>query len=113
MNRRLALGPRYALLACTLPSLVFAQGNAAPRPDLFATATEARLDSLYAPLVYIMREGERGVYATLSIAGKRDFLRRFWAKRDPDPRTTRNEAEETFNARLETVNRKFTEHGKP
>lgn len=69
------------------------------------------LDSLYAPLVYIMLESERGIYPGLGISAKRDFLRMFWVKRDPTPGTSRNEAEEGFNARIAYVNKKFSEGG--
>jgi GWxTD domain-containing protein len=84
-----------------------------PRPrDRLDSATEAQLDSLYAPLVYLMREEEQGTYPSLSVDGKRGFLRRFWARRDPTPGTKKNEAEEQFNARIAEVNRKFAEPGK-
>ena len=83
-----------------------------PQPrDRFEIATEAQLDSLYAPLVYFMHEDEQGTYPSLSVNEKREFLRRFWARRDPSPGTVKNEAEQTFNARLMAVNRKFAEHG--
>jgi GWxTD domain-containing protein len=98
-----------ALLA--LPALGHAQAESTRRRDQFALVTESQLDSLYAPLVYLMHEDERGIYPSLPPAGKREFLRRFWARRDPTPRTAKNEAEAEFNARLAVVNRKFAEHG--
>jgi GWxTD domain-containing protein len=87
-----------------------AQG-APPATDVFARATEPELDSLYGPLVYLMRPEERGVYPGLSLAGKRDFLERFWAARDPTPGTPENQAEDTFNGRIAVVNRRFAERG--
>jgi len=87
-----------------------AQANS-PSRDRFEFAAEAQLDSLYAPLVYLMREDERGTYPSLSVVEKREFLRAFWARRDPTPRTPKNEAEEQFNARIAAVNQKFAEHG--
>ncbi|HET7789290.1 MAG TPA: GWxTD domain-containing protein [Gemmatimonadales bacterium] len=96
-------------LALPLPGLVAAQ--AAPPADFFAGASEARLDSLYAPLVYLMARDERGIYPSLTVEGKRDFLRRFWDKRDPTPGTPRNEAEEQFYARIAETNRRFREGG--
>ena len=72
--------------------------------DRFESATELQLDSLYAPLVYLMHEDEQGTYASLSVDDKRVFLRRFWARRTP-------KAAKEFNARIGTVNRKFSEYG--
>lgn len=88
-----------------------AQADSLRARDRFDVATEPQLDSLYAPLVYLMHEDEQGTYPSLSVAEKRAFLRRFWARRDPSPGTPRNEAEEAFNARLAVVNRQFAEHG--
>jgi len=72
--------------------------------DRFESATELELDSLYAPLVYLMHEDEQGTYASLPLDEKRAYLRRFWARRTP-------KAEKEFNARIGTVNRKFAEYG--
>src|SRR2546427_6358909 len=57
--------------------------------DRFAYATTAQLDSLYGPLLYLMQPDERGIYPTLTPSGKRDYLRRFWSRRDPTPATGR------------------------
>jgi GWxTD domain-containing protein len=85
---------------------------AAPeRPDRFTGLSEARLDSLYGPLIYLMAGGEQGIYSTLSPEGKVRFLRTFWAKRDPTAATPRNEAEEDFYARIATANRDYREGG--
>ena len=93
----------WALLLLAVPAIGRAQGD--------STTNEARLDSLYAPLVYLMHQDERGIYASLSVGGKRDFLRRFWARRAPTPGTPKNEAQEAYNARIAAVNRKFREGG--
>ncbi len=79
--------------------------------DRFGPAGEARLDSLYAPLIYLMADAERGIYPTLAADGKRRFLRAFWARRDPTPGTPRNEAEEDFYERIAQANRRFREGG--
>jgi GWxTD domain-containing protein len=104
---------RVGLLVVVLasPVLAGAQVHSPSTRERFGSAVEAQLDSLYAPLVYLMREDERGTYPSLSVDEKREFLRRFWARRDPTPGTPKNEAEEQFNARLGAVNRKFAEHG--
>lgn len=101
------------LVAATiLQLLATARTHAQSRAqDPFATATEARLDSLYGPLVYIMRGDERGVYASLSTAERRVFLRRFWEVRDPTPGTPENEAMAEFYDRVAIANRDFREGG--
>lgn len=103
--------------ACALVGLVAVVSGAAGQadsggpPDRFSTLSEAQLDSLYGPLVYLMQPDERGIYPELPVSGKRDFLRHFWAQRDPTPGKPKNTAEETFNARIAEVNRKFREGG--
>ena len=42
---------------------------------------------------------------------KRDFLRRFWAKRDPTPGTAVNERQVDFYSRIKEANRRFREGG--
>jgi GWxTD domain-containing protein len=79
--------------------------------DMFSRAGEARLDSLYAPLFYLMNKDERGVYSLLSVEQKRAYLRKFWARRNPAPGGGRNEAAEQFYARIDSANRAFREGG--
>lgn len=80
-------------------------------PDKFEAMTEAQLDTLYGPLIYLMTTDETGIYSTLTVEGKRTFLRRFWAKRDPTPGTPRNEEQESFYARIADANRRYREGG--
>lgn len=79
--------------------------------DKFAAMSEAQLDTLYAPLVYLMASDEVGMYGTLTPEGKRGYLRWFWNKRDPTPGTRRNEAQEDFYQRIGEANRRFREGG--
>jgi len=79
--------------------------------DPFDVATEARLDSLYGPLIYVMEQEERGVYSALPTEGKRDYLRRFWARRDPTPGTPKNEVRDSFYTNVGRTNRAFREGG--
>jgi len=99
------------LASLLIPPTSRAQMDPAAAPNPLARAAESELDSMYGPLVYLMRPEERGIYPSLSLAGKREFLQRFWAQRDPTPGTPKNEAEETFNARIAVVNRRFHERG--
>ena len=80
-------------------------------PDKFEAMTEAQLDTLYGPLIYLMASDETGIYSTLTLEGKRNFLRRFWNKRDPTPGTPRNEEQESFYTRIAEANRRYREGG--
>ena len=93
------------------PAFLVAQQDSTRPADIFAAATAAKLDSLYGPLLYLMRNEERGRYGGLTTEGKRAYLRRFWNRRDPTPGTPRNEALERFYDRVTTVNRMFREGG--
>jgi GWxTD domain-containing protein len=73
--------------------------------------TEGQLDSLYGPLIYLMASDEVGIYSSLTLEGKRSFLRRFWLKRDPTSGTPRNEAQESFYSRIAEANRRYREGG--
>lgn len=85
--------------------------EAAQPQDRFAAMTEAELDTVYLPLVYLMAAGEQGAYTGLTLEGKRRWLRLFWEKRDPTPGTPRNEAQEDFYRRIGDANRRFREGG--
>jgi len=82
-----------------------------PSQDVFAGMSEARLDTLYLPLVYLMTAEEQGSYPSLTLEGKRRWLRLFWEKRDPSAGTPRNEAREDFYTRIAEANRRFREGG--
>lgn len=102
----------WILLLCSTAVAPIDQGpDIGPTLARIASATEAQLDSMYGPLVYLMRTDERGIYPGLTVVGKREFLRRFWADRDPTPGTPRNEAAEAFNGRIAVVNKKFAVPG--
>lgn len=79
--------------------------------DVFAQMTEDQLDTLYRPLVYVIEPNERGVYESLSIDGKRNYLRQFWARRDPTPDTPGNEFQDQFYSLIARANRDFREGG--
>ena len=79
--------------------------------DVFASMTEAQLDTLYLPLVYLMTREEQGIYDPLGVRGKREYLRQFWTRRDPTPGTARNEAQEDFYSRIAEANDRYSERG--
>ncbi len=79
----------------------------------FGLMNEQQLNEAEAPLVYLTSSDTLGVWKSgLSLAAKREFLTRFWTRRDPTPRTVRNEARELFYARIEDANKRFTEGGR-
>jgi GWxTD domain-containing protein len=79
--------------------------------DPFSRMPEAQLDTMYLPLVYLMTSDEQGVFSTLTVEGKRNWLRQFWGKRDPSPGTVRNEAREGFYQLIREANRRYREGG--
>ena len=90
---------------------IAARGVAAAPLDPFAELTEARLDSLYGPLAYLMTAEERNVYPGLSVEGKRNYLRQFWERRDPTPGTPENETMVAYYRQFAEANRRFRESG--
>lgn len=99
---------RMAGFATAQQAAQVARGGA---EDFFATQTEAQLDTLYAPLLYIMERDERGVFEDLSLEGKRNYLRQFWARRDPTPGTVANETQSRYYNAIAAANREFAEGG--
>ena len=79
--------------------------------DVFSQMSEAKLDTLFAPLFYLAAPGELSPYRGLSLEGKRRFLREFWRQRDPTPGTPANEVQANFYQRLAEANRRFREGG--
>lgn len=108
---RCRVGSVLPVFLAVVPAAGAQQRDSSPSHDRFADATEARLDTLYGPLLYLMQADERGIYSTLTVSGKRDYLRRFWARRDPTPGTPENEFEGEFYARTAEADRKFREGG--
>jgi GWxTD domain-containing protein len=79
--------------------------------DPFAFQNEQGLDTLYAPLIYLMEADERGIYEDLSVDGKRNYLRQFWETRDPTAGTAANEYMTTYYRGIAEANRRFGEGG--
>jgi GWxTD domain-containing protein len=79
--------------------------------DEYTKLNPREADSLYRPLVHIMEDNERGVFESLSLSGKRNFLRQFWARRDPSPGTPENESRDKYYKAIDEANRRFREGG--
>jgi GWxTD domain-containing protein len=93
-----------------------AAGSAAPGQtavtDLFEDASEARLDSLEAPLVYVARNTqELRLYQTLTVDGKRRFLRQFWSPSGSAMRIEGGPPRDAFYSAVAYANRAFGESG--
>lgn len=81
--------------------------------DVFEGASEARLDSLFAPLVYLADELRQSrTYSRLAVEGKRRWLREFWQERDPTPGTAANERRDQFYAAVRHANERYGEAGR-
>jgi len=80
--------------------------------DVFDRAGELQLDSMYAPMVYLLEPGEQGVYDQLTVDGKRRFLREAWANRDPAHGAGGvNQVMVRFYRAVDFANRAFREGG--
>ncbi len=79
--------------------------------DWPANLNEPQLDSAYEPLIYLMTTAEQGVYSSLSVEGKRTWLRQFWARRDPSAGTARNEERDRYYEAIAEANRRYPEGG--
>ena len=110
-GHELARSAEFGMAGFATEAAIAAAAPAARPADRFASLAESQLDSLYAPLLYLMSEDEQGIYSSLTVDGKRSFLRRFWAKRDPTPGTPRNQEEERFYGGITEANRRFHEGG--
>jgi GWxTD domain-containing protein len=93
-------------------SAVATAPETAPERDLFEGLEEVRLDSLFAPLVYLAeRQSDLSVYRRLTVEGKRRFLREFWQQRDPTPGTPDNAARDEFYRGVAYTTSAFREGG--
>ena len=110
-GRELARGAEFGMAGFGTDAAIAAAAPVARTTDRFSSLSEGQLDSLYAPLLYLMSEDEQGVYSSLTLEGKRSFLRKFWVRRDPTPSTPRNEEEERFYGGIAEANRRFREGG--
>jgi len=74
----------------------------------FAVYTMKECDDLFRRSKYIARQNEIDQYESIdSLNAKRDFLYKFWKKRDPFPETRKNEALSDYLKRIAYVNKHF------
>ena len=75
--------------------------------------TKKELDDAEEPLALIAKSGELSVYNdNLSVPAKRRFLSEFWARRDPNPSTSQNEARDQFYSAIAFAGKKYREGGR-
>jgi GWxTD domain-containing protein len=84
---------------------------AATQSNPFAFQNAQVLDSLYAPLIYLIESEEQDIFEELSVEGKRNFLTEFWASRDQDPDSPGNPVMAAYYNGIAEANRLFGEEG--
>jgi GWxTD domain-containing protein len=70
--------------------------------------TEKELDQEFETARYISSNEEKKIFSSLKLEGKRDFIIKFWQKRDQSPETPRNEFRENYLARVNYANENFS-----
>jgi len=76
--------------------------------ESYRSLSLAELDEEFAATRYIADEEEKKIFGSLSEDAKRDFLVRFWTRRDRSPETARNEFREDYLGRVEHANKNFS-----
>ena len=99
-----------ARLSCLLffvAGLVACAGAGGPRARL-----DPESEAFYRTARLIMTGDESAIFNHLpDAAARQEFIREFWAKRDPDAETQENEFQKMFLDRVEYANKHFTEGG--
>jgi GWxTD domain-containing protein len=79
----------------------------------FDLMSPEQLDAAFAPLSLIAKSGELSPYnKNLSVSAKRRFMAEFWNRRDPTPRTPKNETREAFYGAIAYADSNFRERGR-
>ncbi len=75
--------------------------------DRYNVMSEKELDHEFEVTRYINTPEDRATWKTLNVAGKRNFLRDFWARMDQTPGTPENEFKQDYLARVAEANAVF------
>ncbi|MDZ7360550.1 MAG: GWxTD domain-containing protein [candidate division KSB1 bacterium] len=76
--------------------------------QIYRRRSEKELDKEFEMARYISSPEEKKIYGSLKPDGKRDFLAKFWQKRDQSPETPRNEYRENYLALARFANDNFS-----
>lgn len=95
---------------------VFGQTKTPTKKEFFPDSryeimAEEELDLEFEIAKYIATRKEKRAYKKLEFQEKKDFLKKFWAKRDSDQTTDLNEFREGFLSRVAYVNEKLSSIG--
>jgi len=72
-GQELARSAEFGMAGFGTDAAIAAAAPAARPADRFASLAEAQLDTMYAPLIYLMSEDEQGIYPSLTLEGKRFY----------------------------------------
>ncbi|MGQ9561831.1 MAG: GWxTD domain-containing protein [Candidatus Oleimicrobiaceae bacterium] len=75
--------------------------------ERYNVMSERELDHEFEVTRYINTAGDRATWKKLNLAGKRNFLRDFWARMDQTPGTPENEFKQDYLARVAEANAVF------
>jgi GWxTD domain-containing protein len=76
--------------------------------QIYRRRTEKELNKEFETARYISSPEEKKIYGALKPEAKRDFLAKFWQKRDQSPETPRNEYRENYLALVKFANDNFS-----
>ncbi|UCF67539.1 MAG: GWxTD domain-containing protein [Acidobacteriota bacterium] len=101
--------PGRLAASCLLSALVTLTGSGAASAE-----RDPLTEWIKGPVRYLMSRKEARLFKRLETDPERlEFIRRFWERRDPDPRTPENEARLAFWFRVSQANRQFADTPAP
>jgi GWxTD domain-containing protein len=85
------------------------EGVGSPGVDAerYNTMTEKELDEEFDYARYVSKSEERKTFNKLNLEGKRNYLKEFWAQRDPTPGTPANEYKRDYLERIQIANNSY------
>jgi GWxTD domain-containing protein len=90
----------------TLPRIrVEVKGN--PLIEFYKSLSQEAIDEEFATATHIALPEEKRIFETLDLDGKREFMARFWRKRDTVTETAKNEFRDNYLARVKFANEHF------
>ena len=83
------------------------KGSAGSDSEKYDIIDENSLDQEFEYARYLASNEERNAYRNSDLTSKRQFIKEFWAKRDPSPGTPENEVKENYFENLDYANNMF------